>query len=209
MTPEEIEQDDWYLLGAIQRFVADWPGAEMDVFRADIADWGESRVEVTPRHLPAAETLGRSARHAIDDTRELLDAVIARSATRYWEQSYTKADGVVSDAMLANYGFAEVIGKRGPFVSERVRSGVGLYGPNIHYPPHRHAAEEIYLPLAGEALFEMDGVTEPQPRGPGNAVFMSSNRMHGFRTGDLPFAVFYIWRAGDLREKSTFVQAVQ
>ncbi|MEM7179084.1 MAG: dimethylsulfonioproprionate lyase family protein [Pseudomonadota bacterium] len=209
MTPDQIELDDRHLLGAIQRFVAGWQGAEMDPFRADIAQWGETRIEVAPRHLPAAETLARAACHAIDDTRGLLDAMITRRATRHWEQTYSKADGVVSDAMLADYGFAEVIGQRGPFVSDRVRSGIGLYGPNIHYPPHRHAAEEIYLPLAGEALFEMDGVRETRPRGPGDAVFMRSNRVHGFSTGDLPFAVFYIWRAGDLRQKSTFERPAQ
>lgn len=209
MIHPDISRDDHRLLVAIQEFVAIWPAAEIDPFRDDIANWGETPAEVMPHHLPAADTLAGCEPHANDATRDLLALMIETRATRHWEQSYSKADGVVSDAMLADYGFAEVIGKRGPFVSDRVRSGIGLYGPNIHYPPHRHAAEEVYLPLAGEAVFEMDGVAEPAPRGPGDAVLMPSNRVHGFRTGDLPFAVFYIWRAGDLREKSTFENAAR
>ena len=121
-----------------------------------------------------------------------------------WEQSYTKADAVVGVAMLAGYGFVEVIGKHGPFRSDRVRSGIGVWGPGITYPAHCHRAEEVYVPLAGSACFEVDG-RAPQVGRAGDAVDVPSMRVHGFRTTDEPLVVLYIWQAGDLREKSTFL----
>lgn len=59
--------------------------------------------------------------------------------------------------MLSGYGFAEVIGERGPFVSKRVRSGIGVWGPNIDHPAHHHMAEEVYVPLAGSAEITLTG----------------------------------------------------
>ena len=121
----------------------------------------------------------------------------------FWEQSYKKEDDVVPDSMLANYGFAEIIGSRGPFVSNRVRCGVGIYGPGVHYPRHWHEAEEIYLPLSGSACFTVDG--EPVERGPDQVLFVASNTPHGFTVNrDRAIVLFYLWQAGELRQTSTF-----
>ena len=57
--------------------------------------------------------------------------------------------------------------------------------------------------LAGSAEFMLDGGSYEQRRA-GDVVYVSSMRRHGFRTTALPLTVFYIWQAGDLREKSSF-----
>ena len=108
--------------------------------------------------------------------------------------------------MLAGYGFAEVVGKHGPFVSERVRAGIGVWGPNIDYPAHRHEAEEIYVIAGGSAEFRLgdEGEEETVVKRAGDAVYVRSMLTHGFRTLSEPLAVFYVWQAGDLREKSSF-----
>ncbi len=154
-----------------------------------------------PRHLAASDTLAGCVGLTAPDTHDLVAAFTAERVTRKWEQSYTKSENVVGDDMLSGYGFAEVIGKHGPFVSERVRAGIGVWGPHIDYPPHRHAAEEVYVVVAGSAEFDLG---EPVVRHAGEAVYVPSMMTHGFRTKDQPLAVFYIWQAGDLREKSTF-----
>lgn len=189
------------LLGAILGFVAGHPDPAVGRFKVAVADWGSDWTPVPPRQLPAAGFLEPG--NAAPETRPLLEAFIRHRDSRFWEQSYTKADAVVGDNMLAGYGFAEVIGKRGPFLSDRVRAGLGVWGPWIDYPAHRHAAEEVYLPLAGGAEFRL-GDAPPAIYGPGTAVHVPSLLTHGFRTLEAPFAVFYIWQAGDLREKSTF-----
>ena len=139
-------------------------------------------------------------------TRPLIEAFETHKASRKWEQSYSKADGVVGDDMLSGYGFAEVIGKHGPFVSDRVRSGIGVWGPGIDYPSHRHAAEEIYVILGGSAEFRMDEAPDQQVfrKRASESVYVTSMRTHAFRTLEEPLCVFYIWQAGDLREKSSF-----
>ncbi len=120
-----------------------------------------------------------------------------------WEQGYTKSDELVGDDMLAGYGFAEIIGKYGPFISATVRAGMGIWGPHVTYPSHRHHAEEVYVVLAGSAEFQLDR-GNCEEKAAGDVVYIPSMLVHGFRTIHLPLIVFYIWQGGDLREKSTF-----
>ena len=194
------------LLEAIQTFVAANPDPEIGRFEDGIADWGTDWQKADAHHLPAADTLSSTLSSSTDLTRPLIEAFEAHKASRKWEQSYTKADNLVGDDMLSGYGFAEVIGKNGPFVSTRVRSGIGVWGPGIYYPSHRHEAEEIYVILGGSAEFRMDeGPSQDVfQKHAGESVYVTSMRTHAFRTLEEPLCVFYIWQAGDLREKSSF-----
>jgi mannose-6-phosphate isomerase-like protein (cupin superfamily) len=109
----------------------------------------------------------------------------------------------VPEAMLDGYAFAEIIGKRGPFVSERIRAGIGIWGPAIEYPRHHHAAEEIYAVVSGSARFGI-GDAPAVTRQPGDVVFVASETPHGFCTTDDFLVVYYLWQAGDLRQTSEF-----
>lgn len=197
---------DHALLEAIQTFVKQSPDPDMARFADGVADWGSEWQAVEPVSLPASGTLATTLPSASDLTRPLIEAFETHKASRKWEQSYSKADGVVGDDMLSGYGFAEVIGKHGPFVSTRVRSGIGVWGPGIDYPSHRHAAEEIYVILGGSAEFRMDEAPDQDVfrKRAGESVYVTSMRTHAFRTLEEPLSVFYIWQAGDLREKSSF-----
>ncbi len=201
-----LREADEALLSAIQAFVAASPDPEMVRFKDGIADWGEAWQEAPPVNLPAAKTLASTLGSTSSLTRPLAEAFETHKDSRKWEQSYSKADKAVGDDMLAGYGFAEVIGKHGPFVSSRVRSGIGVWGPGIDYPSHRHAAEEIYVILGGSAEFRMDTELDQDVfvRRAGGSAYVRSMRPHAFRTLDEPLCVFYIWQAGDLREKSSF-----
>jgi len=195
---------DHTLLGATLAYVANHTDGRMDGFREPVANWGTIWRGVAPTHLPASDILAHCRERGLPETRDLMDHFIRARDSRHWEQSYTRADAVVGDDMLENYGFAEIIGKRGPFVSERVRAGIGVFGQGIDYPPHRHKAEEIYMILAGGADFKL-GNSAPTRHGAGELVHVPSYLVHGFRMTDEPLIVFYLWKDGDLREKSTFV----
>lgn len=197
------QEADQRLLSGILKFVAEHPHPDVGRFKPAMADWGSDWRSVPARHLPAADWLNNTLEHSSEHTRPLTALFEAEKATRKWEQSYTKADGVVGADMLQGYGFAEVIGKLGPFVSSKVRSGIGVWGPGIDYPAHQHAAEEVYVVLGGRADFMLDGGPY-ESRSAGDVVHVRSMRRHGFRTTNMPLAVFYIWQAGDLREKSSF-----
>ena len=203
MPPRADRNADQRLLQATLEFVAGHADPALRRFRAAVAAWGVDWVAVPPAHLPAADLLPAALANTVAETHDLTALFAAERESRKWEQSYTRADGVVGEDMLSGYGFAEVIGKRGPFLSEKVRCGIGIWGPDILYPPHRHRAEEVYLLLAGRAAFTLEDAP-PEIRGPGEAVHVPSLQTHGFRSLDEPMVVFYVWQAGDLREKSSF-----
>lgn len=201
-----IDRDDPYptLRDATLAFAAAHSHPAIAPFKQELTNWGEAYAPVAPVRLTCADWLAP----ALEDTpggaeRRLLERFLAVRDRLRWEQTYSKADGLVGDDMLNGYGFAEVIGLHGPYVSKRVRSGVCVWGPSIHYPTHRHQAEEVYVPLAGGAEFTLEGA--PTRRyGVGDVVHLAPMRRHGFATRAAPLVVFYIWRAGDLREVSRF-----
>jgi Dimethlysulfonioproprionate lyase len=68
-------------------------------------------------------------RFAAPRTRPLVKAIAARAKDLDWRQTYSQAD------------FGAIAG------------GVLLLGRDTEYPAHSHEAEELYLPLAGHALW--------------------------------------------------------
>jgi mannose-6-phosphate isomerase-like protein (cupin superfamily) len=198
-----VQIDDLELLDAVRDFALDHPHPEIDRFKASMLAWGDAWQAVTPAYLSAADFLGTASVSA-DPRTEALLAVFERHKKRlHWEQSYKKEEGLVPDAMLAGYGFAEIIGRQGPFVSERIRAGIGIWGPDIVYPRHRHEAEEVYIVLAGSAEFTV-GASAKHTHGVGDVIFVESNTPHGFRTTGQSLVVYYLWQAGDLRQQSKF-----
>jgi mannose-6-phosphate isomerase-like protein (cupin superfamily) len=198
-----VQINDLELLDAVRDFALKQSHPMVDKFKSAIGDWGNDWIDVGQAHLPAANLLQDAIVNGNPQTRDLLETFARHKDRLYWEQSYKKEDGVVSDAMLAAYGFAEIIGKRGPFVSERIRAGLGIYGPDIVYPRHRHQAEEIYIILAGSAEFKIGADAEAR-HSAGDVVYVASDIPHGFRTNDKSLVIYYLWQAGDLRQISNF-----
>jgi len=200
--PQDLE-----LLQAVRDFALDHPHPRVAGFSAAMRDWGEDWRDVPAASLPVADILEDIVSSRLDscapNARELLRTFSRHNRRLHWEQSYRKQDGLVPDAMLDGYGFAEVIGLRGPFVSERIRAGIGIWGPRIGYPKHRHDAEEVYILLSGSAEFEFDEGSRLTANA-GEVVHVEPNRWHGFRTRDENLVVYYLWQAGDLRQTSSF-----
>ncbi|MEM7563824.1 MAG: dimethylsulfonioproprionate lyase family protein [Pseudomonadota bacterium] len=200
MKLETIQRE---ILKSIVGFGLSNSDASVERFKPSIRDWGDQWIRVEPRFLPAAESLSLAIPNALDTLRPLIELFDHYKHSLYWEQSYTRQDGYFPDEMLDYYGFAEIIGARGPFVSEKLRAGVGIYPPGAIYPRHQHQAEEIYILLAGSATYEI-GDREKELHHPGDVIFIESNTPHGFVNGDEAIIVYYLWQAGDLRQISTF-----
>ncbi len=207
MTGNRTQASDRRILNATLEYVAKHPDKKMEIFRDNATNWGTGWLGVTPTYLAASDILETAFANSEPATPEhdLMNIFVSERTSRRWEQSYTKADKAVGDDMLANYGYAEIIGKQGPFVSEKIRSGVGVFGPGIDYPAHRHQAEEIYVILAGSAYFRVGEGAQPERREARDTIHIPSQLHHGFCTIDEPLVIFYLWQGGDLREKSTFV----
>jgi mannose-6-phosphate isomerase-like protein (cupin superfamily) len=155
------------------------------------------------RTLPAADFLESMEARSDSVYQPVLEAFTAFRHDIFWEQTYKRQHGVVSDNMLASYGFAEIIGKTGPLISDSIRCGIAVWGPDIDYPMHRHDAEEIYVILAGSAMFTL-GDNLPKFRSGDDVVFVSSGLRHSFTTTNEALAVLYFWQGGDLRQISSF-----
>ena len=171
---------------------------------AFIRDWPRELVTrpVVARSLPVVAALLGQSRFAAPGTRALVDGIAALAGELDWRQTYTEAD--FGQRFLDNYGWSEWIGERGAFVSDEIACGVLLLGPDTEYPAHSHEAEELYLPLAGCALWRA-GASDWRLRAPGERIHHPSWTVHAMRTAREPLLAAYIWRAGDLSAKSRIV----
>lgn len=173
-------------------------GAEAKPF---LRDWPRELTTrpVVARSLPVVSALQGLSRFAAPGTRALVEAVAARAGELDWRQTYTSAD--FGARFLDNYGWSEWIGERGAFVSDAIACGVLLLGPETEYPAHSHEAEELYLPLAGNAWWR-SGKSDWRLRAPGTWIHHPSWTIHAMRTQREPLLAAYVWRAGDLSAKS-------
>ena len=119
-----------------------------------------------------------------------------------WGQTYTAED--VSDDFLARYGWSEIVGTRGPIAAEDVALGFLLLGPEVEYPRHAHEAEEVYIPLAGIALWQR-GQDDFKSQPPGAVIHHSPGMPHAIRTSAEPLLALYVWCGADLTEKSSLL----
>jgi Dimethlysulfonioproprionate lyase len=118
-----------------------------------------------------------------------------------WRQTYAVPD--VSTAFLMNYGWSEIVGLRGELPSDRIACGFLLLGPSTYYARHSHAAEEIYVPLSGTALWQQ-AESPWREHLPGSVIHHDSNEPHAMRTQTQPLLALYLWH-GNLQQKSHFV----
>lgn len=168
-------------------FLDDWPAPDATL-RA---------VELRP--LPVLRWLDRLSPLAVADTRALVEGVVGAAAALAWGQTYAAGD--LGGRFLERYGWSELIGLRGPIASDRLACGVLLLGPEIEYPPHSHVAEEVYVPLAGTAGW-LRGGEGWRHRRPGELIHHPSGVGHAMRTDEQPLLALYLWRGGDLAQKS-------
>ena len=160
----------------------------------DVLDVVTAPAEVPPappvtvtRHLAAVEPTG---------TDPLIDAVIEEflriAPDLPWRRTAGYLD-VLSEEYLANYGYVQLVGPP-PSIIEHpsVRVGIGVWGPDLEYPLHEHAAEELYHVLAGTPSFGTeDGAWTPAA--PGDAVHNPPWHRHAQRFGATPTVLLYCW----------------
>jgi mannose-6-phosphate isomerase-like protein (cupin superfamily) len=191
------------LFDALCAFALNHADPQLAPFKPALRDWGDSWQAVAPAQLAVADLLADTLHDCDPAARGLLQAFADHNPQLNWEQSYRREDGLVPERMLDGYGFAEIIGLRGPLVSERIRAGIAIWGPHIDYPQHRHQAQEAYILLSGSAQFQFAGCA-PETRRAGDVVLVTPDRPHGFRTQAECLVVCYLWQGGDLRQTSRF-----
>lgn len=152
--------------------------------------------QMAPRHDPLSDALQADTR--LDTTEALAplrDLFVAAAATAHWRDTYR--DTALGATLHAHFGTYEVLGRDTPLGAENMRSFLVYQTPGFHYPMHHHPAEELYLVIAGEGEFHLEGAPSRRLR-PGDTVFHPSNAPHALTTTpERPIMAYVLWR-GDL-----------
>ncbi len=158
----------------------------------------EPHAPASPSLLPVVSMLQGPSGHASP----LLAALSQAAPFLCWRQTYT-ADDFGAD-FLQGYGWTILQGPGGLVEDDRLLVAVLMLGGGILYPAHRHAAEELYLPLWGTARW-MAG-THPDspwvPRSPGEAIHHPPWLWHGIEAGSEGLIALVLWRNGPLVVRS-------
>jgi hypothetical protein len=168
-----------------------------------LAQWPTNKTVRTnqPRKLPVCRYLSDLLALTGSSTFPLVEALVAASDALEWRQSYSR--GERSAAFLEGYGWSELIGLRGPVPSETIACGFLLLAPGIEYSRHAHEAEELYVPLAGHALWQR-GHERFAEHPLGSPIHHPSWLPHATQAVTALLCL-YVWRGGDLVAKSRFV----
>ena len=186
----------------LQKFRIYLEGVEDVVVRNAVAgvDWAIPARSLESHGLACLRHLDRIAALAPPAIQPLARFIADNRDALRWGQTYSAAD--FGQGFIDNYGWLEVFGTRGHFANDTVAGGVLMLGPDIVYPDHHHIAEEIYIPLTGDAAWRM-GEGGFQLRAAGEVIHHASNVSHAMRTGKEPLMALYLWRGGPLAQKST------
>lgn len=199
MSPHVISPGDFeYLVCTCENVLRAYRNPVVDGF---LNDWPERhsaiKIDQFPQHLPVLQWI--DSFEGDGQNAELVSLLQKRAAGLNWRQSYTVED--FGAGFLAAYGWTEMIGMRVPIQNPNLACGFLVLGPQVEYPDHSHDAEEIYVVLAGEGEFTK-GQEGWVSKKSGDIIHHTSGLPHSVRTGKHAVLILYLWRGGDLRQKS-------
>jgi quercetin dioxygenase-like cupin family protein len=193
-----IQAPAYDLLGQARELLANLHAPELTRF---LKEWPSApeRRSVPPSGVPVLRWLPHIRRSAPAFSTPLVNTLAAAATSLAWRRSYSPA--AVGAHFYENYGWTEFAGLIGPAPSKHLACGVLLLGPHVTYPPHRHEAEEIYVPLAGTAGWKHgDGPWRERP--PGSVIHHARYEPHAMQTGQEPLLALYLWRSENLDQGS-------
>jgi quercetin dioxygenase-like cupin family protein len=184
--------DEASVQGEITELRAAWPGrtihaAAVEPVRLPVCD-----------HLPFALERGTMDREA-----NLALSIAALAPALRWTYSYPTNPR--DRDLSSKVAFAQIVGARGLQPDSEIHIGLTLIAPHVVYPAHLHPAVELYLVIAGTALWQ-SGHAEPAMKPPGSVILHPSNVVHAMTTFEEPLLAIWTWR-GDLVSPSVYVNA--
>jgi hypothetical protein len=161
----------------------------------DLSEFGTWPTDLTttqlePSPIPAVELVRNFDAGCSEMTKALSDAIKTTAHLAHWKVTYTE-DEVGAD-FLQRYGYYELFGPTGHFHSTQLRGYVAYWGAGLNYDWHSHQAEELYLTLAGGAVFRIAG--DDSFVGPNQTRHHNSWQSHAMTTTDQPILTFVLWR---------------
>jgi hypothetical protein len=190
----------------LEPFLADWAGSQISrgaPGRPAVPRAAAPRTGDAPCTLPVLRWLPRIAAQPRGFGSALVTALCRSAPSLAWRQSYTS--GELDADFMENYGWTEILGPRSCGGGGQTACGLLLLGADTFYPPHRHEAEEIYVPLHGAAEWRQ-GDAVWRRRAPGTLIHHESEESHAMRTAAEPLLALYLWRSADLCQESRLDQ---
>jgi len=166
------------LLAQARVLLTDLHAPELTPFLKEWPSPAERR-SVPPSSVPVLRWLPRILQSASTFSAPLVNSLVAAAPSLAWRRSYSPA--AVGAQFYENYGWTEFAGLTGPTPSKHLACGVLLLGPHVTYPPHRHEADEIYVPLAGTAAWK-HGNDRWRERLPGSVIHHARYEPHAMQT---------------------------
>ena len=150
-----------------------------------------------PLTLPHIATMQANPGAATALSQPLQDALLAAAPHVEWRHTYTEAE--VGADFLQTYGWFELAGPEGHFVTDQARITVGYWGPGLHYGRHQHGPEELYTIVSGSAVFHADD-EEDALIGAEGTRYHRANQPHAMSTFDHPILTLVLWRGAGLSD---------
>ncbi|MEM8776373.1 MAG: dimethylsulfonioproprionate lyase family protein [Pseudomonadota bacterium] len=166
---------------------------------SQFCDWpSDIHFEPRPAHLLAAtELISERPGYTPAASKPLLSALQALAPHLEWRHTYT-ADQV-GQHFLDHYGWFELAGPEGHFITRQTRITGAYWGPGLHYGRHQHEPEELYTVVSGGGVFHVDN-REDQWLGPGESRYHASNQPHAMTMKDEPIVTLVFWRGRGLAD---------
>ncbi|MGY8907089.1 MAG: dimethylsulfonioproprionate lyase family protein [Pseudomonadales bacterium] len=154
---------------------------------------------LVPKSLPVLSYLPQMAKQAPKENQPLINCLIQNESKLHFNQTYSAED--FGENFLKQYGWIKFLGPDAYWHSDILSSGLVLFGDYVTYPEHWHVAEELYFPLSGTALWYHEEKGWATIAGC-PLIHHASNIKHSMRTFGEPMLALYIWRGGNLVQKS-------
>ncbi len=201
-------QIDGFLDGFLHRLLSDGEDVsvqdEVTELRAAWPGRTINPASVEPERLPACDHLAFALeRGTADREAELALSIAALAPALRWTYSYPTNPR--DRDLSSKVAFAQIVGRRGLQPDSDINIGLTLIAPHVVYPAHFHPAVELYLVIAGTALWQ-SGNAEPAMRPPGSVILHPGNVVHAMTTFEDPLLAIWTWR-GDIVSPSVYVNA--
>lgn len=147
--------------------------------------------KLKPRHRACAAQFQSENGLRNSSQHDLITALHHFAPSAHWRDTYS--DTNIGDDFLNRFGCFDLVGENAPFNSQTFRLWMVYMPAHLHYPWHHHPAEEMYLVVAGQALFMREGQTEKVLQ-PGATCFHKSNQSHSMTTQNSPVLCLVGWR---------------
>ena len=146
--------------------------------------------EVQPNYILPAKKLENWQSHSLE-TMKVHNIIKQLSPYVNWKQTYEEKD--VGKDFLEKYGYFELFGPTGHFLTNKMSLFVFFVDAESYYTWRNHEAEELYFVLSGSAKFESKS-DESNTLIPLKTRFHKSFQPHSLTTYHEKCLALVIWR---------------